>query len=90
MVQPTACLQLVNRFSATMHHPRRKGPVERRTQIVDAQDMVRTGFSAPLEHFAAYAGSGAIAMAGFGLNRGAVRVNRLPACFAEGGTAEHG
>jgi hypothetical protein len=31
-------------------------------------------FPGPLEHFAAYAGSGAIAMAGYELNRGAVRV----------------
>jgi len=42
--------------------------------LLPAQDMVRTGFPGPLEHFAAYAGSGAIAMAGYGLNRGAVRV----------------
>ena len=42
--------------------------------MLPAQDMVRTGFPGPLEHFAAYAGSGAIAMAGYGLNRGAVRV----------------
>ena len=36
--------------------------------------MVRTGFPGELEHFAAYAGSGAIAMAGYGLNRGAILV----------------
>ena len=42
--------------------------------LLPAQDMVRTGFPGPLEHFAAYAGSGAIAMAGYGLNRGAGRV----------------
>ena len=42
--------------------------------MLPAQDMVRTGLTGPLEHFAAYAGSGAIAMAGYGLNRGAVRV----------------
>jgi VanZ family protein len=42
--------------------------------LLPAQDMVRTGFPGSLEHFAAYAGSGAIAMAGYGLNRGAVRV----------------
>jgi hypothetical protein len=42
--------------------------------LLPGQDMVRTGFPGPLEHFAAYAGSGAIAMAGYGLNRGAVRV----------------
>src|SRR5580692_8228430 len=42
--------------------------------MLPAEDIVRTGFPGPLEHFAAYAGSGAIAMAGYGLNRGAVRV----------------
>jgi len=42
--------------------------------LLPGQDMVRTGFPGPLEHFAAYAGSGAIALAGYGLNRGAVRV----------------
>jgi VanZ family protein len=36
--------------------------------------MMRTGFPGQLEHFAAYAGSGAVAMAGYGLNRGGVRV----------------
>jgi VanZ family protein len=36
--------------------------------------MVRSDFPGQPEHFAAYAGSGAIAMAGYGLNRGAVRV----------------
>jgi VanZ family protein len=36
--------------------------------------MVRTGFPGQLEHFAAYAGSGAIAMAGYGLNRRATWV----------------
>jgi VanZ family protein len=36
--------------------------------------MVRTGLPGELEHFAAYAGSGAIAMAGYGLRRGAIRV----------------
>jgi VanZ family protein len=42
--------------------------------LLPAQDMARTGFPGPLEHFAAYAGSGAIAMAGYGLNRGVFRV----------------
>ena len=42
--------------------------------LLPAQDMVRTGLPGLLEHFAAYAGSGAIAMAGYGLNRGSVRV----------------
>jgi VanZ family protein len=39
-----------------------------------AEDMVRTSLPGRLEHFAAYAGSAAIAMAGYGLNRGSVRV----------------
>jgi VanZ family protein len=42
--------------------------------LLPAQDMMRTGFPGQLEHFAAYAGSGAVAMAGYGLNRGGVRV----------------
>ena len=42
--------------------------------LLPAQDMVRTELPGQLEHFAAYAGSGAIAVAGYGLNRGAVRV----------------
>ena len=42
--------------------------------LLPAQDMVRTGFPSQLEHFAAYAGSGAIAMAAYGLNRGAAWV----------------
>jgi len=42
--------------------------------LLPAQDMVRTGFPGQLEHFAAYAGSAAIAMAGYGLNRGATRL----------------
>jgi len=37
--------------------------------LLPAQDMVRTGFPGHLEHFVAYAGSSAIAMAGYGLNR---------------------
>ena len=42
--------------------------------LLPGQDVPRTGFPGRLEHFAAYAGSAAIAMAGYGLNRGAVRV----------------
>jgi VanZ family protein len=42
--------------------------------LLPAEDMARTGFPSSLEHFAAYAGSGAVAMAGYGLDRGAVRV----------------
>jgi VanZ family protein len=39
-----------------------------------AQDMVRTGFRGRLEHFVAYAGSAAIAMAGYGAIRGATQI----------------
>jgi VanZ family protein len=42
--------------------------------LLPAQDMVRTGFPGQLEHFVAYAGSAAIATAGYGLNRSATRV----------------
>jgi VanZ family protein len=42
--------------------------------LLPAQDIVRTGLPGELEHFAAYAGSGAIAIAGYGLKRGAARV----------------
>jgi len=42
--------------------------------LLPAEDMVRTGFPGQLEHFAAYAGSGAIAMAAYGLNRRGGRV----------------
>src|ERR1700730_389918 len=37
--------------------------------LLPAQEMVRTGFPGQLEHFVAYAGSAAIAMSGYGLNR---------------------
>ena len=42
--------------------------------LLPAQDMVRTGFPGVLEHFVAYAGSGAIAVAGYGLKRGGIRI----------------
>jgi VanZ family protein len=42
--------------------------------LVPTEDIVRTGFPGHVEHFAAYAGSGAIAMAAYGLNRGGRRV----------------
>jgi VanZ family protein len=43
--------------------------------LVPAQEMVRTGLPGHLEHFMAYAGSAAIAMAGYGSSRGgAIRV----------------
>jgi VanZ family protein len=38
--------------------------------LLPAEDVVRTGFPGQLEHFAAYAGSGAIAMGAYGLIRG--------------------
>ena len=36
--------------------------------LLPAEDMARTGFPGDVEHFAAYAGSAAIGMAGYGLN----------------------
>jgi VanZ family protein len=38
--------------------------------LLPAEDMTRTGFPGEVEHFAAYACSAAIAVAGYGLNRG--------------------
>jgi VanZ family protein len=46
--------------------------------LLPAQEMVRTGFPGGLEHFVAYAGSAAIAMAGYGTSRG---VARITTCF---------
>ena len=37
--------------------------------LLPAEDMARTGLPGELEHFLAYAGSTAIAMAGYGLDR---------------------
>jgi VanZ family protein len=37
--------------------------------LLPAQDMMRTGFPGEFEHFAAYAGSTAIAIAGYGLHQ---------------------
>ena len=42
--------------------------------LLPAQDMVRTGFPGRVEHFVAYAGSAAIAMAGYGARRGVVQI----------------
>jgi VanZ family protein len=42
--------------------------------LLPAQEMVRTGFPGGLEHFVAYAGSAAIAMAGYGMNRSVARI----------------
>lgn len=42
--------------------------------LLPAEDMMRTGLPGELEHFVAYAGTGAIAMAAYGLKLGAVRV----------------
>ena len=42
--------------------------------LMPAQDMVRTGVPGELEHLAAYAGSAAIGVAGYGPSRGGVRV----------------
>jgi VanZ family protein len=42
--------------------------------LVPAPEMVRTGLPGHLEHLVAYAGSAAIAMAGYGLSRGGIRI----------------
>jgi len=39
--------------------------------LLPAQDMVRTGFPGRVEHFIPYAGSAAIAIAGYGATQGA-------------------
>jgi VanZ family protein len=41
--------------------------------LLPAQEMVRTGLPGRLEHFVAYAGSGAVAMAGYGASRRGVQ-----------------
>jgi VanZ family protein len=42
--------------------------------LLPAQDVVRTGLPGRVEHFIAYAGSAAIAMAGYGASRGATQI----------------
>ena len=42
--------------------------------LLPAQEMVRTGLPGRLEHFVAYAGSGAVAMAGYGASRRGVQI----------------
>jgi VanZ family protein len=42
--------------------------------LLPAEEMVRTGLPGRLEHFVAYAGSAAIATAGYGASRGSVQV----------------
>jgi VanZ family protein len=42
--------------------------------LLPAQQMVRTGLSGRLEHFVAYAGSAAIAVAGYGATRGGMQI----------------
>lgn len=42
--------------------------------LLPARHMVRTGFPGRLEHFVAYAGSAAIAMAGYGVSRGGFQI----------------
>jgi VanZ family protein len=44
--------------------------------------MMRTGFPGEVEHFAAYAGSAAIAMAGYGLNRSRLLIIGLFCVYA--------
>src|SRR5262245_52476614 len=42
--------------------------------LLPAEEMVRTEFPGQFEHFAAYAGSAAIAMAGYGRSRGGAQI----------------
>jgi VanZ family protein len=42
--------------------------------LLPAQEMVRTGLPGQLEHFVAYAGSAAIAVAGYGMSRGSMPI----------------
>ena len=42
--------------------------------LLPAEEMVRTGLPGRLEHFVAYAGSAAIAMAGYGETRGCMQI----------------
>jgi VanZ family protein len=42
--------------------------------LLPTQAMVRTGLPGQLEHFIAYAGSAAIAMAGYGASRGGMQI----------------
>lgn len=42
--------------------------------LLPAQQMVRTGLPGRLEHFVAYAGSAAIAMAGYGVSPGSMQI----------------
>jgi len=42
--------------------------------LLTAQQMVRTGLPGRFEHFVAYAGSAAIAMAGYGASRGSTQI----------------
>jgi VanZ family protein len=42
--------------------------------LLPAQDLVRTRLPGRVEHFIAYAGSAAIAMAGYGASRGTIQI----------------
>jgi VanZ family protein len=42
--------------------------------LLPAQQMMRTGFPGRVEHFVAYAGSAAIAVAGYGATRGVMQI----------------
>jgi VanZ family protein len=55
--------------------------------LLPADEMVRTGLPGKLEHFIAYAGSAAIAVAGYGRSRGNMRIIVLFWIYA--GTLEY-
>jgi hypothetical protein len=52
--------------------------------LLPAQDMMRTGLPGELEHFAAYAGSAAMAVAGYGRSRRGMRIIGLFWVYASG------
>jgi len=55
--------------------------------LLPTMKMVRTVLPAPLEHFIAYAGLAAVAMAGYGPSRGGVRI--IGALYAYAGALEY-
>src|SRR6266704_3066835 len=57
--------------------------------LLPAQDMVRTGLPGRLEHFVAYAGSAAIAMAGYGPSRGRSIIRIIGGFWAYAGILEY-
>jgi len=55
--------------------------------LLPVLEMVRMSLTAPLEHFVAYAGAAAIAMAGYGSSRGGMRI--MACCWLLAGILEY-